>query len=146
MSLQMIGLFCEDIREEASGQQTLIGVLPDNINLPAPPSEAAKSARPRIPKLGLYLRVQIGTEEDLSPLTIKLIFSNGSEVDLGTIDQNLIERSKSEAKENGLALAGIRFSAVLQGFQIQSFGAMSAVAEIAGERKLFGMLNFRVAD
>lgn len=144
MSLQLMAVFCEDIREEATGQQTLIGILPDIINLPPRPAEAKQTSRPRLPKLGVYFRIQMGVDEPAQPINVKLIFSDGQEVALGTIDQPLIDKAKQEARDASMPQAGLRFTAVYPNFRIESFGIMSAVCEMGNDRHTAGMLNFRI--
>src|SRR5204863_1010 len=99
--LSAIGIFCEDIREEKSGQVTLVGILPDNVVMPRIPPEIAEknpSARPIIPRIALYVRVHVGADEAMQPLRLKLILPNDSEMEIGTIDTDLITKSQNEAR------------------------------------------------
>lgn len=139
-----MAFFCEDIREEASGQQTAVGILPDILNLPPPPTSGTANARPRLPKLAVYFRIQFEVDEVVPPLTLKLIFPNNHEINLGTIDQGMIDRSKREASDGGISRSGLRFTAVFQNFRIEEFGTLSAVVEMGSDRSVAGVLHFRV--
>ena len=50
-------ILCEDIRDERSGTETLVGVLPDNV--------AIRGPRGVMPKLAVYLRIQIDDAVDV---------------------------------------------------------------------------------
>jgi hypothetical protein len=43
MVARVIGVFCEDAREEKSGQFSLIGLLPDNVNFSGSPGDSELS-------------------------------------------------------------------------------------------------------
>jgi len=144
MALQLIALFCEDIREEVSGQHTLVGILPDIIDLPPAPAGTNENARPRLPKLAVYFRFHFGVDDAAHPINIKLRFASGHETSVGTIDKDLVQKAQQEAKEAKIPMAGLRFTAVYQSFRIESFGVMSALAEVGGEQYSAGVLNFRV--
>ena len=53
MKFSAIALFCEDIREEKSGQYAIAGILPDRLNVKRLPTV--------LPKLGIYLRFHLNT-------------------------------------------------------------------------------------
>jgi hypothetical protein len=146
MTLQVVGLFCEDIREEKSGQFTLVGILPDNVNVPAPPDPQNKDSKAVIPRLGLYIRVHLGFKDDPGPMTLKLILPDLSEIELGTINTELIENSKTQALANDLPFAGILQHALLQGFTIPGAGKVVAVLDSKGERHTCAVLNFIIEE
>jgi hypothetical protein len=98
MTLQVVGLFCEDIREKKSGQITIVGIFPDNVNIPPPPPSISNPEVPQttiIPKLGLYIRAHLGLEDDPGPMTVKLIMADGEQLVLGTFDAEIIAQSKN---------------------------------------------------
>ncbi len=138
MTLNAIGLFCEDIREEKSGQVTLIGILPDNVNVPPAPD----NAKAILPKLGLYVRVHLGMDDEPGPMTIKLVFPDDSELMLGNFEPNLIATAKRQAQERRLPIAGLVSHAVLSGLQASVPARIMAILESAGERRTLAVLNF----
>jgi hypothetical protein len=46
IGVRAMGVFCDDIREEVQGMHSLVGIYPDNVNVPVVPR--------MMPKLGLY--------------------------------------------------------------------------------------------
>jgi hypothetical protein len=98
--MQAIGLFCEDIREEKSGQLNLIGIMPDNLNIPATPAPTdGKILQAMIPKLALYVRVHLEPEDDPGEVQISLIFPNGDVSNIASFPAELVEESKSRLKK-----------------------------------------------
>lgn len=144
--MQVVGVFCEDIREEKSGQSTLIGLMPDNINVPSSPQTAeGRVPRGLIPKIGLYVRINLGLEDDPGPMTLKLIFPGGEEQALGNISSEVIAQSKKEAIARGLPIAGILSRAVLSPLIAPgSPGLITAVLETQKGRHVCAILNMLV--
>jgi hypothetical protein len=140
MGLRAVGVFCEDIREEKGGQITIVGILPDNVNTPPRPEDASPTARVVLPKLGLYLRILMETEDNVEPITVKLLLPEGEEIVLGEVDATLIARSKKEAADRGLPIAGIVNQALMQGFRAP-IGTIYAAIEAGGQRHICAVLN-----
>src|SRR5260370_33702983 len=112
-SISTIGLFCEDIREEKSGQDTIIGIMPDNINVPTLPA--------MVSKLGIYIRIQVN--ENANPKTIKTLLKlpDGQELALGSLD-NLIAKAKADAKEIAMPFPGLIAKSIISPFPIREVG------------------------
>ena len=51
-------------------------------------------------------------------MKVKLVFPNGSENELGTLEAEIIEKSKKQAANSGLPIAGIVSKAVFSPFPI----------------------------
>jgi hypothetical protein len=141
MALQVIGFFCEDIREEKSGQLTLVGVLPDNISISKRPPDLPDTARHVIPKLAFYVRIHLSVDENIDPMAIKLVLADGQNIEMGMINAELIATSKRDAAKRGLPIAGIVNHAVIQGFQIPGPGMILGVVEMGGQRHTCAVLN-----
>ena len=144
MTVHVVGLFCEDIREEKSGQISIIGIMPDNANVPTPPpiKDGSPPLQGILPKLGLYVRAHIGLEDEPSAMEIKLIFPDGNTLALSTFGADLIETSKRQAKENGLPIAGMYSHAVLVGLIVGRPGKLLAVVDLKEGRQTCAVLNF----
>lgn len=128
----IIGLFCEDIREEKSGQDTLIGVLPDNLNIPNVPAI--------MPKLGIYIRVQLERNANPQTLKIKLRVPGAADMPMTKLD-NLISQAKTEAETHGLPFAGLVARGVISPFPIHALGSIEAIVEVDGAEYVCGVLN-----
>jgi hypothetical protein len=143
MSLQVVGFFCEDIREEKSGQTTLVGILPDNINVPPRPPDAPASLQPRMPKLGLYVRINLSPDEGVRAMRTKLKFPDGGEAEMGLIDEATVAKSLQDAIASNLPVAGLLQYAVLQGLAIPTPpGLITGVLEVDGTEHTIAILRF----
>jgi hypothetical protein len=140
--ISTVGLFCEDIREERSGQDTLIGILPDNLEL-APTPTATPGLR-IISRLCLYIRINVDPSFDPGPLTIRLIYPNGEELTFGPMDPALVKKTREEALADGKPYAGLISKVVLGNFNAKSDGRVRLMLNAGGEDYLCGALNVRL--
>ena len=127
-------LFCEDIRQEHNEMNTLVGILPDNMQLSTLPA--------MLPKLGVYIRVNIDPTEDPGSITLELSVPGESvNIPISEIKPELIEKSRKQAQAAGSPLAGIISRAVFAPFRIHQPGRIRALASIRGEPVTCGGLN-----
>lgn len=143
MTLNVVGMFCEDIREEKSGQISLIGILPDNINIASPPLDRPMS-RAAIPKLALFVRIHIGIDYDVGPMSLQLTLPDERKIDLGAIERSFVEKSKKEARAKRLPIAGIISRVVLMNFQLPESGIVTAILEAGQEKHICAVLNAQI--
>jgi len=127
-----IGLFCEDIREEKSGQDTLVGVMPDNLSVGQIPAV--------IPKLGIYVRIQLESDDNPRSLSVKVRMPGGMELSMGTLDE-LVARAKADAEKSGVPFAGMISRSVLSPVPIPLPGKIEAIVEVDGAEYVCGVLN-----
>jgi hypothetical protein len=132
-----ICLFCEDIREERSGQDTIIGVMPDNLTVSPLPGA--------IPRLGVYFRIQLEKDDNPQSIKLKLRVPGGLELTMGSLD-GLIVQAKADAEKNGIPFAGLIARAVLSPVPISSPGRIEAIAEIDGAEYVCGAMNVQRAN
>jgi hypothetical protein len=131
-------LFCEDLREEKSEQDTLIGILPDNIAVPAFPGA--------MPKLAIYVRVHLNAASPKPRVIVaKLILPDSQEIDLPSWDMAIIDKGFDEAKANGTPLVGFVLKAVLTAVQISKAGVMVLKVTIDGTDYIAANLRFVTA-
>lgn len=77
-------LFCEDIRDESQGTDTLVGVLAGGISVSNLPFQ--------IHKLGIYVRVQVLGDWAEGPVKCSLVLPNNEEVQIGLITEDEFEQ------------------------------------------------------
>ncbi len=149
MTLNILALFCEDIREEMGGVLSLIGVIPDNVNVSNLPNEAS-SIPPKIDigakvlsKLCVFVRINFDPEYELPEGKLRLVLPNDEKIELGNIDSATIKKAQREAKEKGNPLAGVISRAVLGGFRIPKLGVLKLEAVFGGEVHIAGAINFQ---
>jgi hypothetical protein len=146
MAHNCVGIFCEDIREEVSGSHTLIGVMPDNINLVGPPTTETDSTL-IFPRLGIYLRVNLdSSQKPKNPITARATIPGASnEIPLGEIGPEAINAAFADAEAKSLPVVGLIFKAVLSPVQLRQSGLAMIYAMIEGSEIVGGILNIQVA-
>jgi hypothetical protein len=130
-------LFCEDIRHEQNGVDTLVGVLPDNINVPITPA--------LLPKIGIYIRILFPLSKIPSKISSHLQTPWQKElVKLGEVSPKQIATAVDEARAQGSD--GVRFytKAIISPFQVPSPGTIATITSIDNRNLLAGILSFRV--
>jgi hypothetical protein len=134
MANEAIGLFCEDIREEKQGTDTLIGVMPDNMVLPSPfPIFLAK--------LALYVRLNLSSESTTESIIVSMRFPNGNVAQIANFDTAAIQKAKLEAV--GKPWAGLIAKVIFGGVQIGQDGNFEALVIFDGETSVCGFLSVK---
>ena len=134
MMYSAVALFCEDIREEKSGTDTIVGVFPDNVNVPTFPFTFAKIA--------IYLRINMPADSD-SPKRIEYWLTSPDNIPFPRtpIEAELIERARRDAMERGSVIGGTISKAVIGFLQLKTPGRLNLVVEIDGRELVAGTLN-----
>src|SRR5258708_28010719 len=136
-SVFAMGFFCEDVRDEVAGTHTVIGIFPDNINLPVVPIG--------FPKLSLYVRIMMDPASEPDAISIWLNFPNGEAKEIQPIDTALIKQACKEAKESGAPYAGIVAKILMPQFTVIQGGRITAVLRVGGaQEQICAALNFQI--
>lgn len=141
-----VAIFCEDIREEKNDIITLIGLVPDTVEVEALSGggqPAGGETRKFLSnKLCIYVRINFNPDDDLTVSEIRLVMPDDTSIKMAEIEHELIDKAKSDAKTKGNVLAGIISRAALQGFSPPN-GAIRVEADINGQTYLIGALTFK---
>ena len=129
-----VGLFCDDVRPEISGQQTIVGVYGDNLALSQIPGA--------LPKLGFFVRVNFEMSFKFETLSHKLMLSNGTLFFENNIDADLIKQSINEAREVNSPIYGFKTFGVAMNFPVESAGRLNLFSVVDGTDYLAATLNF----
>ncbi len=137
-SPSVVGVFCEDLREERSGQPILISVFPDTVEVPMIPIV--------MPKLGLYIRIHLDAgSQPPKTITSKVISSDGSELVLPSWTEDVITKGFDDAKTNAIPLVGLLLNAVLSPFPVNKPGLIVAKILIDGNEYIACNMNVRAS-
>jgi hypothetical protein len=131
----IVGIFCEDVREEKTGH-TIIGIFPDNMNVPALPGA--------LPKLGIYIRCHVDPSAEIKGLSAKLRSVDGEEIQLAAFDEAAIKKTQAETREKGTPLAGFIMIAVAMMVQVRQPGRMIAIVNVDDTEVIAASLNLQV--
>jgi hypothetical protein len=89
----VIALFCENIREEKSGQISLIGIFGDNINV-GPPPNVVENTVGLIPRLHAYVRISFDSSSaPPAPFVINLRLPDGNVVATVNIEKTTVDEA-----------------------------------------------------
>jgi len=146
--LSISGIFCEDIREEKGGVLTLVGLMPDNVNMTvaddkSSDSDAALESK-MLSKLCVFVRANFPPDEQLKTIELSIVMPNSVEIPVGGAKEDVVEVARSQARDMGLPLAGVVMRAVLGGFKLPKPGILSLKATVDGRELLLAMINFRI--
>jgi hypothetical protein len=131
-NISVVGLFCEDIREEKTGADTIIGVLPDNLNVPKLPAF--------LPKLCLYVRIHVNSSFDPGPISVHLAMPDGSVIAKIDLEPELVRTTLKTSQTAKAPIAGFISKFILSPFQIVAPGRIQAVANVDGGSYVCGAL------
>lgn len=131
--INAVALFADDSREEVSGKESLIGIYPDSVEVPAIPGA--------IPKLVIYFRVHIPIEAKFNLISAKLRRPDGEENSLGEVTwENIVEPRQQSIKAGG-TMVGLVLKAMISPFVFKEEGRFRAVVDIDGEEVICGSLD-----
>lgn len=133
-----LALFCEDIRAEISGTDTLVGVLPDNIMVPRLPSI--------VPKFATYIRIFFDPKEDSLAISSRLVHPDGQVLMENPVAWELVKQASEEATRDGNPYASIISRMVLSPFHLKIVGGMQVVVRVGDQQILAGQLNVKSAE
>ena len=120
-TISFVALFCEDIRNETQGTNSLVGILPDNVNVPTLPFVFGK--------MGLYARVHLDPEFNPGPMILKLKLPGSSAVEVSRMEPELISRARDESKREGKPIAGFITYTIMRNLSVTEEGIAVAVLE-----------------
>jgi hypothetical protein len=138
-------VFCEDVREEKSGQYTIVGTMPDNLIVKK--ARPAPNARPFLPKMGIYLRIHLDAEQNVpTEVSAKIINTDGQVVVQTIWDHPMVDKAFVDSRANRMPLVGLIFKVVLSPFPITDEGGkIIAVVIVDGIERVAGDLNVTVS-
>lgn len=133
MSVNAVAIFCEDIRQELTGQVTLVGIMPDTIRISQIPT--------LVPRLSVYVRVHITVPEQPNEISAKLVGANSAPFPPLNWKKDAIEKAFTDLRAKKVPFAGFvaRSSAAL--FPIHQEGLLSVIVSIDGKEYTAGAIN-----
>ena len=132
----VITLFCDDVREEKSGMDTLVGVHPDNINVPSFPFS--------FPKMAIYTRINLDVADSPGDIPIFISVPNQDDVLLSTLDTETITNGQTKSKKDGSPMVGLISRAIATNFIVPAPGQVKITVKIKGKKYVGGVLNLKL--
>ncbi|WP_430650200.1 DUF6941 family protein [Bradyrhizobium lablabi] len=137
--ISAVGIFCEDIRREGPGKDTIIGAMSDTIRVPSFPGA--------LRRLAIYYRIRLSVDGRFTkPIKVDLDVQNDHVVvdnkSPGPIPHDVIERSIANAKKNGVPFATIIARTELaEPVEFPGPTKLVAVLRYGDQKEVCGILN-----
>lgn len=135
--VSVITIFCEDVRQEKTGSEILIGVMPANVNLTKIPGNFAK--------LAIYTRIAFLVEFNPGPIEIVISTPWDGEKTLTILDEAFVSKAISDANASNGPLVGLISRAVSAPFSVPAAGQVKIYAKFGDRKILGGSLNLSLA-
>lgn len=123
--------FSEDIRVEKNDMDTLVGIHPDQIEVPF--------VGGYFPKLGVYTRISITPEESPKHLAMRLIDTNGDVLFDEILSAEVIDQALEKAAIRGIG--GIKQTTIFSPFHVKAEGTIMSILSVDGKDIIAGILR-----
>lgn len=134
--ISAIALFCDDIRHEASGEFSLMGVHPDTMLVPGVPG--------MLPKLAIYMRAHVPLDVRFDTMHLYIKEPGGARRLCGQFEADMIEGAQQQATDAGLRFAGLINVVVASPFLIEQPGKYAVELDYDGVTQEMGALTVAV--
>ncbi|HXS07437.1 MAG TPA: hypothetical protein VN723_11650 [Rhizomicrobium sp.] len=141
----VIAFFCDDVRAEADGRYTIIGLHSDNLQLAVPADAKPAGASIALPKLAIFVRISFDANGVLGPVRSKLINPGGDAVEFGAVDQKTIEKAQESARAQDNPIAGVNVILQSTPYLVPKFGRAQFEVMIGSNQYVAGILNLQPA-
>lgn len=132
--VQAFALFCDSVRDEKTSTQTIVGVYPDNLNVAKVPAVIAR--------LAIYIRIMVDPDIDPDSMALWVVFPDGAERNVQTIEPDVISTARTKARENEMPYAGLLTNITFPNFPIMQFGRVKVLLRAGEEEIVCGALTF----
>ena len=135
--ISSVAMFAEDSREEVQGSISLIGILPDNVNMEMVDGQTAV-----LPKLVIYVRSVIDLRQgDLETLQVSLITPSGQISFQSTTEAGTMADHAAGSKSTDQPILTFITQIVAAPFPLLEHGQFRAVVKYGDYEQLAGILN-----
>ena len=131
--LVVVSLFCEDIRQEANGQKTIVGTFTDSITVPKIPGA--------FPKLAIYSRLNVPIDFKIEKISYQLLDPDGDIIAEQIVPKELIESNHIDAKSKNHPMYGFISELKMNMLTIKREGVYSVISELNDEKFTSGFLK-----
>ena len=135
--ISVVALFCSDVREEKGGTVTLVGIFPDNLNIPKIPGSFARMC--------VYVRMHLRTDFDPGPLFARIVMPGGQEISRSDVQDELLNETRKKAKASGTPNVGLISTFVVSPLLIAKAGRIQALVTVGNKEYVAGSLNVQLA-
>jgi hypothetical protein len=129
-----IGIFCEDIRNESQGTQTLVGILPDNVKIGGFPG--------MLSRISVYIRIQLDRGQPLPNKLCARMKTPGKTIfEIAEFTQQMMVTAKEQADKQETPFTGLIATGTFVPMPVTEPGRIEAIVEVDGTEYVCGVLN-----
>lgn len=134
--VNIAGMICEHIREEARGKVTLIGIYNDIVSVTKVPGQFAQ--------LSFYVRIHLKRGYPVNDLTLIVYPIDGEPVELGAFEPEELKKAEAIDAADPSPFLGVVIQAAMGPVPIPKEGRMRVFVRLNGEEHLAATLKVRV--
>ncbi len=134
-NISAVALFCSDVRQEKGGTETIVGVFPDNVNLPMIPCAFSQ--------MYVYVRILILPSYRPASIVTRIVLPDGSEMDRSEMDLVTVETNREKVIASDASYIGLIVKFAVIPMQITQEGRLQVIVSVDGQDHIAGMLNCR---
>ena len=131
--ISVIANFCSDVRQEKGGTETIVGVLPDRINLPEIPGAFAQ--------MTVYIRMHLRTDYRPVEIVSRIVLPDGSELDRSEMKDTFIQGAREKVIERGAPYFGLVAKFLVAPLRITQEGRIQAIVSVDGRDIVAGAVE-----
>ena len=137
-------IFCESVRNEQGGTVSLVGILPDRVDMGmAPPPVEDEHPHPILPSLYVYSRTRLPLDRPVKgPVTLKFSSPSGQVIVEQTFDEDFVQTSWEEAQASGNEFVLLISQFSTQPFPVLEAGRFKVVIQYDGSDFFSGAIRF----
>lgn len=133
-----IALFCDDVREEKAGSETLVGVLSDNIRVANIPGFFYR--------LVLYARLHIFELKEPPTIHFRIVDEAGGIIADIAQDPEEVENIYADAMSTCVGYFGYVARIRMTPFRIEKPGIISVIVSVNGVEQVAGAIRFATEE
>lgn len=135
--ISAVALFCSDVREERGSTVTIVGVYPDNVNVPNIPGS--------FPTMSVYVRIHLRSDFDPPPLSVRIVLPDGKEIGRSDFAPETVATARAKAKDSGAPSLGLIATFSVAPMHITKAGRVEALVTMGEKEYVVGSLNVQLS-
>jgi hypothetical protein len=130
----VVALFCDDVREEKSGKETIVGIYPDNVNVPSFPYT--------FPRVLIYTRINTDVRDKIKKVEIRISLpEEETETIMSTADKKFVSETQKTAKKKGTPIVSIVGRVVASQMRVLAPGQVRLLVTVNDDEYVGGFIN-----
>src|SRR5437868_4830596 len=135
MAYSAVGWFCDDVREEKSNRETIIGIYADSVSVSSFPGA--------FKRMVIYVRIHADIDQEINQLRLFLRVPGVDEDELANFDLHGLEAGRERARQRNMPFVDMVTQVTVEPLTVPSEGLVEATLQVNEERTLVAALLVR---